>query len=69
MALYMFRTVSLSIIRTIVLYDIYLSLCVQCYTPDEGQRHCPKHVESHSKNNFEKLVLLVGFIARIYIYI
>jgi len=32
----------------------------------EGQRNCPKHVEFYSKNKFEKLVLLVGFIIRIY---
>ena len=44
---------------------IYLLLCVQCYTPDDGQRYCPKHVESYSKNKFEKLVLIVGFIIRI----
>jgi len=36
-------------------------LCVQCYTPDDGQRNCPKHVEFYSKNKFEKLVHLVGF--------
>ena len=48
------------------LYDIYLLLCVQCYTPDDGQRNCPKHVEFYSKNKFEKLVHLVGFIIRIY---
>jgi hypothetical protein len=48
------------------LYDIYLLLCVQCYTPDDGQRNCPKQVEFHSKNKFEKLVHLVGFIIRIY---
>ena len=46
------------------LYDIY-----QCYvysekTPDDGQRNCPKHVEFHSKNKFEKLMHLVGFIIR-----
>ena len=40
------------------LYDMYLLLCVQCRTPDDGQRYCPKHVESYSKNEFEKLVLL-----------
>jgi hypothetical protein len=28
------------------LYDIYLLLCVQGKTPDEGQRNCPKHVVS-----------------------
>ena len=33
-------------------------------TPDDGQRNCPKHVEFHSKNKFEKLVHLVGFIIR-----
>jgi len=47
------------------LYDLYLLLCVQCWTPDDGQRNCPKHVESYSKNKFEKLVHLVGFIIRV----
>ena len=37
-------------------------LCVQWKTPDDGQRNCPKIVELHSKNKFEKLVHLVGFI-------
>jgi len=40
------------------------SLFVQWKTPDDGQRNCPKHVEFHSKNKFEKLVHLVGFIIR-----
>jgi hypothetical protein len=31
-------------------------------TPDDGQRNCPKLVEFYSKNKFEKLVHLVGFI-------
>jgi len=35
-------------------------------TPDDGHRNCPKHVEFYSKNKFEKLVHLVGFILRIY---
>ena len=39
-------------------------LCVQWKTPDDGQRNFPKHVEFHSKNEFEKLVHLVGFIIR-----
>ena len=39
-------------------------LCVQWKTHDVGQRKCPKHVEFHSKNKFEKLVHLVGFIIR-----
>jgi hypothetical protein len=33
-------------------------------TPDDGQRNCPKHAEFYSKNKFEKLVYLVGFIMR-----
>ena len=41
-------------------------LCVQWKSPDDGQRNCPKHVEFYSKNKFEKLVHLVGFIIRIY---
>jgi len=35
-------------------------------TLDDGQRNCPKHVDFCSKNKFEKLVHLVGFITRIY---
>jgi len=34
-------------------------------TPDDGRRNCPKHVEFYSKNKFEKLMHLVGFIIRI----
>ena len=41
-------------------------LCVQWKSPDDGQRNCPKHVESYPKNKFEKLLHLVGFIVRIY---
>ena len=33
-------------------------------TPDDGHRNCPKHVEFYSKNKFEKLVHLFGFIRR-----
>ena len=40
-------------------------LYVQWRTPDDGQRNCPKHVDFYSKNKFEKLVHLVGFIIRI----
>ena len=47
------------------LYDIYLSLCLQCWTLDDGQRDYPKHVEFHSKNKFDKLVHFVGFVIRI----
>jgi len=42
-------------------HNLYVLLCEQCYTPDDGQRNCPKHVEFYSKNKFEKLVDLVGF--------
>jgi len=35
-------------------------------TPDGGQRNCLKYVELYSKNKFEELVHLVGFIIRIY---
>ena len=35
-------------------------------TADDGQKNCPKHVEFYSKNKFEKLVHLVGFVIRIY---
>jgi len=38
-------------------------------TPDDGQRNCPKHVEFYSKNKFEKLVHLVGFIIRMVVFI
>jgi hypothetical protein len=48
------------------LYDIYLLLCVQYSNPYDGQKTCPKHVEFYSKNKFEKLVHLVGFIIKIY---
>jgi len=33
---------------------------------DDGHRNCPNNVEFYSKNKFEKLVHLVGFIIRIY---
>ena len=46
------------------LYDT--SIPVAVYTSDDGQKTCPKHVEFYSKNKFEKLVRLVGFIIRIY---
>jgi hypothetical protein len=37
-------------------------LCVQWKTTDDGLRNCPKHVLFHSKNKFEKLVHVVGFM-------
>jgi len=45
--------------------NLYVLLCVQWKTPDDGQMNCPKHVEFYSKNKFEKLVHVVGFIIRI----
>ena len=47
------------------LYDVCLLLCIQYWTSYDGQKTCPKHVEFYSKNKFEKLVHLVGFIIRI----
>jgi len=41
-------------------------LCVECKTPDDGQRNCPKHVEFYSKNKYEKLVHPVCFIIRMH---
>ena len=64
-----FQTVPLSIITIFhcthskTVWHIPL-LYVQWKTPDDGQRNCPKHVEFQSKNKFEKLVYLVGFIIR-----
>jgi len=48
------------------LFDIHLLLCIQCWTPDDGQKTCPKRVEFNSKNKFEKLLNLVGFIIRMH---
>ena len=43
-----------------------IAVCTVKKTPDDGQRNCPKYGEFYSKNKFEKLVHLVGFIIRIY---
>jgi len=56
----MFRTVPLTIIRSLALYTqqtcmTYTSAVFTVKkTPDDGQRNCPKHVEFYSKNKFEK---------------
>jgi hypothetical protein len=34
---------------------------VQCRTPDDVQRNCPKHVEFLDKNKFGKISASVGF--------
>ena len=44
----------------------YTVTCVQWKTADDGQRNSPKHVEFYSKNKFDKLVILVGIIIRIF---
>jgi len=68
----MIRTFPLSTIRSFSLYTQQISiwripvLCVQWKTADDGQRNCPKHVEFYSKNKFEKLAHLVGFVISIY---
>jgi len=46
------------------LYDIYLTLYVQSWTPDDGREDRPKHVERYSINS--KIVRLVGFTIEIY---
>jgi len=56
----MFRTVLLSII------SFFFTVHTQQWCMSDEQRNCPKHVEFYSKNKFEKLVHLVGFIIRIY---
>ena len=51
------------------LYDICLCCVYSMKTPDDGQRNCPKHAEFYSKNKFEKLAHLVGFVIRKYYYL
>jgi len=41
------------------LYDIHLMACVQYWTPDDGRKNRPKHVEWYSI--ISKIVHLVGF--------
>jgi hypothetical protein len=50
------------------LYDLYHYCVYNEETPYDGQRNCPKHVEFHSKNKFEKLVHLVGLLSKSYHY-
>jgi hypothetical protein len=45
---------------------VYSVRLLMMETPDDGQKTCPKHIEFYSKNKFEKLVLFVGFIIRIF---
>jgi len=46
--------------------NIIVMCTVKNKTPDDGQRNCPIHVDFYSKNKFEKLLHLVGFILRIF---
>ena len=70
--LYMFRTFPLSIIRNFSLYtqQWYMSyrfaVCNSEGLLMMDRGNCAKCVEFDSKNKFEKLVHLVGFIIRIY---
>jgi len=51
------------------LFDICMLLYVQSWTPDDGRKDRPKHVECYSKikwNKFDTLVHLVGFTIQIY---
>jgi len=64
----MFQTVPLFIIRSFSLYtqQWYMSHRFADTLWAGSGRNCPKHVEFYSKNKFEKLVHLVGFVKRIY---
>jgi hypothetical protein len=56
------------IFRVPVITKEYLEFSTKYYTVQQillGQKTCPKHLEFYSKNEFEKLVHLVGFIIRI----
>jgi hypothetical protein len=45
-------------------YMTYTIAVCTVKTHDDRQRNCPKHVDFHSKNKFEKLMHPVGFIIR-----
>ena len=47
------------------LYDIYLLLCVQCWTPGDGQRNCPKHVQFYSRNKIWEIIASRWFYYKI----
>jgi len=69
--LYTFRSVSLSAIRSFLMYT--QQWCMSYRFTDSlragsRQKNCPKHVAFYSKNKFEELVHLVGFIIRKYSY-
>ena len=58
--------------RTVRKMYLYVLLCIQWKTPDDGQGNCPKHVEFCSRNKFEELVhllVLFFFFVRTYLLI
>ena len=55
----MFRTVPLSIIKS---FSLYTQQWYTSYSFDDSLRTVSKTVEFYSKNKFEKLVQLVGFL-------
>jgi len=48
------------------LYDIYLLLCIQYWTPDDGQKTCPKHVEFYTKMNLRNSASLGFYCSSIF---
>ena len=61
--MFRFRTVPLSIIMS---FSLYTQQWYMSYRSADSLQLKPKHVEFYSKNKFQKLVQLVGFIIRIY---
>ena len=53
--------------QTCMTYTVAVCTVEKKKTHDDGQRNCLKHVAFYSKNKFEKLVHIVGFIIRIYV--
>jgi len=53
-------------VNTAMVYVIQVCCVFSEKLKVDGQRNCPKHVQFYSKNKFEKLLHLVGFIIRIY---
>jgi len=62
----MFQTGFLPIISSLLLYTQQQVNVIQYKTLDDVQKTCPKHVQFYSKDKYEKVVHLIGFIIRIY---
>ena len=43
-------------------HNLLVLLCVHCYTPDDGHRNCPKHVEFYFKNKFGATSLAISTV-------